>query len=247
MECWSSLRNWISSEKKEIDFVSVLDLMKSSYLLIFDQEFRLTYINSCYGEHIGTIFSPLLKEDYKDRYHLSELLASFSLKNGLAQHIENLVSSNQTSYHLERPALQLKICYNSMKELESILIYISIEDKHIIDPDWSVNFVLQPISQPDVDPLVQRTIIGSPKTDDLISHYKKMKVNSLRRVETLDLKRDSFSASMKNLATSDIQTRTASPESQPKSKRSNFSKNKGKNLKPVLINSRTINFEGRPV
>lgn len=244
MECWSTLRSWIVSEKKELEFIAVLDELRSSYLLIFDHELVLTYINNCYAEHIGTIFTSKLKVDYKDRYHLSELLATFSGRDDLIETIHSLVASKQNCFSLEHPGMRLKFSYNKKDGLESVLVYIKIEDKHIIDPDWSVNFVLQPINTSDADMADQRVIIGSPKTDDLISHYLKTKASNINKNEVVEDRKDSLSSSMINLNSVEIQTRTASPVSQPKLKRSHFTKANNRIIKPILMSSRTINFEG---
>lgn len=244
MQSWCNLREWLAREIFLQDMISLTSQQKVSYMMAFDGDYNLEYMNYCHSEHIGTLFSIGPKDNYTDSYKLQEIFHASYFKENISSLVEILVKGHETSYKAEHPDIKIKITYDRHAKPSSILIRMRTDDRKPIDPNWSVNFVLQPMASgievalPDTKSS-QTTV----RNFDLFKRYNKIK-NKDFKTDDSQLPLQRYESLPFHQPSGKFKSRAESPVGPLRSKKSGFQLSKDRNIKPILITSRTINFEG---
>lgn len=223
----------------------MVDHHKSSYLMVFDRDYSLEYINHCHPEHIGTLFNHSSKESQCETYKLHEMFNSAYFKENLATLVMELVDRQETHYHSEQQDVRIKINYDRQTRMSSVLLRIKPVKNKLIDQSWNVKFVLQPINGgSELTATDGKTPCSTPRANEMLKRYKLEKQKAIRLDDGRSPIERHDSLYVKTSDNLFVSRQDSPISSNIRSKGGNPHKSQDKVIKPILVNSRTINYEG---
>lgn len=109
---WNILKEWLQKEKLEIDYNSINEQIAGNYIMKFNKEYEMVYINN-FDKELDRFFSfPTKIETHKD-LTMERLIKHTQTYETLKMIIENMQASGCLQYNYNQPNMTIKMCFGA--------------------------------------------------------------------------------------------------------------------------------------
>jgi len=143
---WSHFKEWIQKERIILNNEMINDRIAGNYIMTFNKDLELIYINSFDKAELGAIFNFPQRITSKSELKLDNLIKSNQMKASCIHLIEKMIDTKQPIDEIERPNIIFKLIMAEDDTFKGVTLMITsqILRKHLkIDEKSDIRYVLK--------------------------------------------------------------------------------------------------------